>query len=118
LYSFNSPDCALLYFSARTPRKASFSVVKNACLSVRYLAMDVLLLSACVTETCLSTCSLAMGLQVTLCFARINFYCKEVNNSMKFLTFVGLDSLLWQCKSDWINVGSDYLGFTALNLFV
>jgi hypothetical protein len=31
---------------ARTPRKTSSSVVKNACLLVRYIAMDVLLLSA------------------------------------------------------------------------
>jgi hypothetical protein len=31
---------------ARTPRKAPSSIVKNACLLVRYLAMDVLLLTA------------------------------------------------------------------------
>jgi hypothetical protein len=43
-HSFNSPDCALFNSSARTPRKTPSSVVKNACLLVRYLLIDVLLL--------------------------------------------------------------------------
>jgi hypothetical protein len=38
--------CPLYNSSARTPRKTRLSVVKNACLFVRYLAMDALLLRA------------------------------------------------------------------------
>jgi hypothetical protein len=56
--------------SVRTPQKTQFSVVKITCLLVRYLAMDVLLLRACVTETCLPTRSLAIGLHVTVVFYR------------------------------------------------
>jgi hypothetical protein len=36
--------------SARTPQKAPFSVVKNACLLVRYLGMGVLLLKEYASE--------------------------------------------------------------------
>jgi hypothetical protein len=44
LYSFAS---SMLFYnpSARTPRITPSSIVKNACLLVRYLAMNVLLLS-------------------------------------------------------------------------
>jgi hypothetical protein len=52
--------------TARTPRKTPSFVVKSAYLLVHYLAVEVLLLSACVTETCLPTRSLAMGLHVTI----------------------------------------------------
>jgi hypothetical protein len=52
--------------SARTPRKTLSSVVKNACLLVRYLAIDILLLNACVAGMCLPTRCLAMGIHVTL----------------------------------------------------
>jgi hypothetical protein len=54
------------YF-ARTPRKTSSSAVKNACLLVSYVAMDVLLLlSARVAGMCLSSRCLAMGIHVTI----------------------------------------------------
>jgi hypothetical protein len=50
LYSFNSLSLSNLLTvpsyisSARTPRKTPSSIIKNACLLVRYLAIDVLLL--------------------------------------------------------------------------
>jgi hypothetical protein len=53
-------------FSARTLRKTSSSVVKNACLLVRYLAMDVLFLRAYASVICLPSRCLAMGIGVTL----------------------------------------------------
>jgi hypothetical protein len=53
-------------FSARTPRKTS-SVIKNACLLVRYLALDVLLLlSAYASGMCLPSRCLVMGTCITI----------------------------------------------------
>jgi hypothetical protein len=52
-----SSDCALLNPSARIPKKTPYSVVKNACLLVRNLAMDVLLSHArvlCLQSRCLA----------------------------------------------------------------
>jgi hypothetical protein len=55
--------------SARTARKTPSSFVKNACLSVRYLAMDVLLLlSPCTMGIWLLTTYLAVGIHVTLIY--------------------------------------------------
>jgi hypothetical protein len=51
---------------ARTPRKTQSRVVKNACLLLHYLAMDVLLLSACVARMRLPARCLAMGIQVAI----------------------------------------------------
>jgi hypothetical protein len=50
----------------RTPRKTPSSIIKDACLLVRYLATDVILLRAHVAGTCLQTRCLAMGIQVTI----------------------------------------------------
>jgi hypothetical protein len=52
--------------SARTPWKTPSSTVKNACLLAPYLAIDVLLLSACVARVCLPTRCIAMGIHVTI----------------------------------------------------
>jgi hypothetical protein len=53
--------------SARTPRKTPSSVVKNACLLVPYLAMDVLTIVESITSgMCLPSRCLAMGTCVTL----------------------------------------------------
>jgi hypothetical protein len=52
--------------SAWTPRKTPSSIVKNACLLVRYLAMDVLLLRARVAGMCLPTRCLAIGIHVNI----------------------------------------------------
>jgi hypothetical protein len=41
-----------LYSLARTPRKTPFSIINDACLLVRYLAIKVLLLCACVLHEC------------------------------------------------------------------
>jgi hypothetical protein len=71
LYSFNS-DLRLTVPSynsmARTPRKTPSSVVNNACLLVRYIAMDVLLLRSYASRTFLSSRCLAMGICVTIYF--------------------------------------------------
>jgi hypothetical protein len=57
----------ILIITTRTPRKTPFSIVWNAPLLVRYLAIDVrLLLSSCVTGMCLPTRCLAMGIRVTI----------------------------------------------------
>jgi hypothetical protein len=50
--SVPSSDCALYKPSARTPRKTQFSIVNDACLRVRYLAMDVLLLHTYASREC------------------------------------------------------------------
>jgi hypothetical protein len=52
--------------SARTPRKTASSVFDNACLFVRYLAMDVLLLTAYTSGMCLPSHCLAMGTCITI----------------------------------------------------
>jgi hypothetical protein len=52
--------------SAWTPRKTLSSIVKEACLQLRYLAMDDLLLSAFVARMCLRSRCLAMGIHVTI----------------------------------------------------
>jgi hypothetical protein len=60
------PNTSYNHF-ARTPRKTPFSVVQNACLLVRYLAMDVLLfLGAYVAGMSLPPRCLAMGIHVTI----------------------------------------------------
>jgi hypothetical protein len=52
---------------ARTPRKTPSSVVQNACLLVRYLSMDVLLLlSVFLAGVCLQNRCLAMRIHVTI----------------------------------------------------
>jgi hypothetical protein len=56
--------------SARTPPKTPSSIVKNACLLVRYLAMDILLLGSLSLGMCLPTRCLAMGVHVTIFFDR------------------------------------------------
>jgi hypothetical protein len=62
------PEASYNHF-ARTPRKTPSSVVQNACLLVRYIAVDVLLLlSACVAEMFLPTRCLAVGIHVTIYF--------------------------------------------------
>jgi hypothetical protein len=63
--------------SARTPRKTPPSVVKNACLLVRYLAVDVLL-RAYASGICLPSCCLAMGICITLLssFVRFAIHCE------------------------------------------
>jgi hypothetical protein len=71
LYSSNSPSILMIgpsyNSSARTPRKTPSSVVKNACLLVCYLAMDVLLLlRACASRMCLPSRCLPMGICVTI----------------------------------------------------
>jgi hypothetical protein len=53
--------------SAWTPRKTPSSMVKNACLLVRYLTVHVLLLKAYAWGLCLSRLCLAMGICVTIC---------------------------------------------------
>jgi hypothetical protein len=55
--------------SPRIPRKTPSSVVKNACSLVRYLAMDVLLLTAYAARMCLPSRWLAMGICVTILFS-------------------------------------------------
>jgi hypothetical protein len=66
--TYTLPNTSYNHF-ARTPQKTRSSVVKNACLLVRYLAMDVLLLlSARVAGICLPTRCLAMGIHVPLFF--------------------------------------------------
>jgi hypothetical protein len=58
-------------FSAQTPRKTPSSFVKNACLLVRYLAMDVLLLlRAYASVMCLPSRCLAMDICVTIYYIR------------------------------------------------
>jgi hypothetical protein len=52
--------------SARTPQKTPPSVVRNACLLVRYLARDVLLLNAYDSGMCLPSRCLAMNICVTV----------------------------------------------------
>jgi hypothetical protein len=52
--------------TARTPGKTPSSIVKNACLLVRYLAIVVLLLSVFVAVMCLPTRCLAMDIHVTI----------------------------------------------------
>jgi hypothetical protein len=51
--------------STRVPKKTPFSVVKYACLLLRYLAMDVLVLKAYSLGMCLPSRYLAMGICVT-----------------------------------------------------
>jgi hypothetical protein len=54
--------------AARTPRKTLSSVVKNACLLIHYLEMDVPLLRAFASAgMCLPTLCLTMGVHVTIC---------------------------------------------------
>jgi hypothetical protein len=53
------------YF-ARTLRKTPSYIVQNVCLLVCYIAMDVLLLSACVAGMCLQNRCLAMVIHVTI----------------------------------------------------
>jgi hypothetical protein len=55
--------------SARIPRKAPSSVLMNACLLVRYLAMDVLLLRAYASGMCLLSRCLKIGICVTIYIA-------------------------------------------------
>jgi hypothetical protein len=77
LYSFYSastssflPNTSYNHF-ARAIRKTPSSIVHNACLLARYLAVDVLLLlSACIAGMYLPTRCLAMGIHVTLCYIR------------------------------------------------
>jgi hypothetical protein len=69
LYSFNSDLnydwlCPLINSQARTPRKTPYSVVKNACLLVRYPVNVLLLLRAYASGMCLRSCCLAMGICV------------------------------------------------------
>jgi hypothetical protein len=52
--------------SARTQRKTPSSVVKNACLLVPYLAMDVLVLRACASGIYLPSRCLAIGICVVI----------------------------------------------------
>jgi hypothetical protein len=53
--------------SARTPRKTLSSLVKIACLLVRYLAIDVLFFHAFASAgICLASRWLAMGIHVTI----------------------------------------------------
>jgi hypothetical protein len=60
------PNTSYNHF-VRTPWNTPSSVVNNACLLVRYLAIDVLLLlSAFVARMCLPTRRLAMGIHVTI----------------------------------------------------
>jgi hypothetical protein len=51
---------------ARTARKTPSSVVLNARLPVRYLAMNVMFLNACVAEMFLTTRCLEMDIHVTV----------------------------------------------------
>jgi hypothetical protein len=53
------PNTYYNYF-AQTPRKTPSSVAQNARLPIRYLAIDDLLLSACVAGMCLPSRCLAM----------------------------------------------------------
>jgi hypothetical protein len=65
-YSFSS---FVSYYnaSARTTKKSPYSVVKNVYLLVRYLAMNVVLLKAHASGTCLLSSCVAMGIYVTIC---------------------------------------------------
>jgi hypothetical protein len=84
------PNTSYNHF-ARTPRKTPSYIAQNACLLVRYLAIDVLLLSACVAGMCLPTCCVAMGIHVTLYYDKVDMY---------FSIFVSLIdcSVLFKCK--------------------
>jgi hypothetical protein len=65
--------------SARAPRKRRSSVVKNACLLSRYLAVDVLLLlRAYAFGVCLLSRCLAVDICVTICTKR--FGRRDVEN--------------------------------------
>jgi hypothetical protein len=64
------PNTSYNYF-ARIPRKTPSSIVQNASLLVRYLAVDVLLLlGACVAGMCLSTRCLARGIHFTIRYVK------------------------------------------------
>jgi hypothetical protein len=52
--------------SAQTAQKTRSSVVKNACLLVRYLAVDILLLRAYVVGMCLPSHCLTVGICLTV----------------------------------------------------
>jgi hypothetical protein len=62
--SYNSP--------ALTPREIPSSVVKNACLLVRYRAMDVLLLKAYASRMWLPSRCQAMGIYITIHYCLFN----------------------------------------------
>jgi hypothetical protein len=68
LLQFWSPTlfCTTYKSSARTPRKTPSSVVKNVCLLARYIAMDVLILTAYALGMCLPNRCLATGMCVTI----------------------------------------------------
>jgi hypothetical protein len=53
---------------ARTPRKTPHSLVKNSCLLIRYLVMNVLLLfrASAFAAMCLASRCLAVGIHVTI----------------------------------------------------
>jgi hypothetical protein len=53
------------------PTKNTACIVKEECLLVRYLAMDVLLPRARVAEMCLPSRCLAVGIHVTVCSSEI-----------------------------------------------
>jgi hypothetical protein len=63
-YTAVLPNTSYKHF-ARTSQKTS-SIVKNTYLLVRYLTVDVLLLSAYVVGICLLTRCLAMDIRVTM----------------------------------------------------
>jgi hypothetical protein len=82
-------------YYARTTRKAPSSIVQNACLLVRYLAINVLLLlSACVAGMCLPTRCLAMGIMSHYIMI------KSIYISIMFILFAALIdcSVLFKCK--------------------
>jgi hypothetical protein len=73
---WSTTDCASYNSSARTPLKPRPSVVKNACLLVCYLAVDVLLLlRACALGICLLIRCLAMDICDTIYVHDLCLYC-------------------------------------------
>jgi hypothetical protein len=62
-----SPNCLQENSSARIPRKTPSSVVKDACLQLHCLAVDVLLFRAFASAgTCLPTSCLTVGIYATV----------------------------------------------------
>jgi hypothetical protein len=92
--------------SARTPQKTPSSVVKNACLLVHYLPMDVLLLLRFYASgMCLPSRCLAMGICVTIytcyhcelwlhvivpCPSIFHIHIKPINNQWKIIAVISI----------------------------
>jgi hypothetical protein len=95
--------------SAWTPWKTPSSTVKNSCLLVRYLAMDVLILSReRVVGMCLPTRCLTMGIHVTILLLS---FCFSVGTSCFQYSVVS-----WLCYvvSSWRGTIVSYLRSTRI----